>query len=304
MFPGDTIVFQLRIQPASIGTLKQYAATVSSFSLGSRKADVSDLITRLSFAGGNTVGKLEFTAQGFIDEQLFEQIEVNAPFEVTSQVVGRNDKPRDAAAPIASPQSPLNLPKPAPLQVPFASTPTTQAVVGPMLNRAPFPGESAEQFAAENAPSMPPVAQQPVFNPAPQAQAQEAPAKRRRRWPWVVGGVGALLVIAILGVVGYGYWYVQDTVTAMTHSSNKQQQEAQNGLAIATTNEPITALIIGEDHRPGESGGRSDTMMMVRIDPRTKTISMLSFPRDLVVERLERVPPLRDDLPRPRSAFR
>jgi LCP family protein required for cell wall assembly len=110
------------------------------------------------------------------------------------------------------------------------------------------------------------------------------PAKRRRRWPWVVGGIGAVLVIAILGVVGYGYWYVQDTVTAMTHSSNKQQQEAQDGLAIATTNEPITALIIGEDHRPGESGGRSDTMMMLRVDPRTKTISMLSFPRDLVVD--------------------
>ena len=110
------------------------------------------------------------------------------------------------------------------------------------------------------------------------------PAKRRRRWPWVVGGIGAVLVIAVLGVVGYGYWYVQDTVSTMTRSSNKQQQEAQNGLAIATANEPITALIIGEDHRPGESGGRSDTMMMVRIDPRTKTISLLSFPRDLIVD--------------------
>ena len=111
------------------------------------------------------------------------------------------------------------------------------------------------------------------------------PAKRRRRWPWVVGGIGAVLVIAVLGVVGYGYWYVQDTVSTMTRSSNKQQQEAQNGLAIATANEPITALIIGEDRRPGESsGGRSDTMMMVRIDPRTKTISLLSFPRDLIVD--------------------
>ncbi len=110
------------------------------------------------------------------------------------------------------------------------------------------------------------------------------PAKRRRRWPWVVGGIGALVLIVALGVVGYGYWYVQDTVTAMTHTSNKKQQEAQNGLAIAASNEPITALIIGEDHRPGDSVSRSDTMMMVRIDPRTKSLSMLSFPRDLVVD--------------------
>lgn len=121
-------------------------------------------------------------------------------------------------------------------------------------------------------------------NRPPMTLYSAEPAKRRRRWPWIVGGIGAIIVIAVLGVVGYGYWYVQDTVSTMTHSSNKQQQEAQDGLAIATANEPITALIIGEDHRPGESGGRSDTMMMVRVDPRTKTISMLSFPRDLVVD--------------------
>ena len=40
----------------------------------------------------------------------------------------------------------------------------------------------------------------------------------------------------------------------------------------------------GEDRRPGEGdNSRSDTMMLVRLDPRTKTMSMLSFPRDLVV---------------------
>ncbi|MGI9116484.1 MAG: LCP family protein [Gaiellales bacterium] len=109
------------------------------------------------------------------------------------------------------------------------------------------------------------------------------PAKRRRRWPWIVGGIAALLVIGVLGVVGYGYWYVQDTVTAMTHTKDKKQEEAQNGLAVATANEPITALVIGEDHRPGDTVSRSDTMMMVRLDPRTKSLSMLSFPRDLVV---------------------
>jgi anionic cell wall polymer biosynthesis LytR-Cps2A-Psr (LCP) family protein len=110
------------------------------------------------------------------------------------------------------------------------------------------------------------------------------PPKRRRRWPWVVGSLGAVALIAVLAVVGYGYWYVQDTVTAITKSSDKQQQEAQNGLAVATVNEPITALLIGEDRRPGQGPGRSDTMMMVRVDPRSKSISMLSFPRDLVVD--------------------
>jgi len=105
----------------------------------------------------------------------------------------------------------------------------------------------------------------------------------RRRWPKVVGIIaGVVLLLAIAGG-GYAYWYLQDTLTAITQTSDKKQQAAQQGLAIALPNQPITALVIGEDRRPGEGPGRSDTMMMVRIDPRTKSIAMMSFPRDLVV---------------------
>src|SRR4030095_7183708 len=41
----------------------------------------------------------------------------------------------------------------------------------------------------------------------------------------------------------------------------------------------------GYDHRAGDGDApsRSDTMMLIRADPVTKTISLLSFPRDLVV---------------------
>ena len=111
----------------------------------------------------------------------------------------------------------------------------------------------------------------------------EPERRRRRRWPWVVGGLATVVVVAVAAVLGYGYWYVNDSVSQMTHSSDKKQQEAQNGLAVATANEPITALIIGEDRRGNDSVSRSDTMMLVRLDPRTRSMSMLSFPRDLVV---------------------
>ena len=46
------------------------------------------------------------------------------------------------------------------------------------------------------------------------------------------------------------------------------------------------ALFIGYDWRKGDGGkqnSRSDTLMLVRADPRQETISMLSFPRDLLV---------------------
>lgn len=109
------------------------------------------------------------------------------------------------------------------------------------------------------------------------------PAKRKRRWPKVVGIVAGLLLIAALAVGGYSYWYLQDTIMAITQTSDKKQQAAEAGLAVPLPDQPITALVIGEDRRPGDGPGRSDTMMMVRVDPRSKSISMMSFPRDLVV---------------------
>ena len=42
-------------------------------------------------------------------------------------------------------------------------------------------------------------------------------------------------------------------------------------------------LAVGSDRRAGEKRGRSDTMMLVRIDPDHGTVSMLSLPRDLRV---------------------
>ncbi len=110
------------------------------------------------------------------------------------------------------------------------------------------------------------------------------PRRRRRRWPKVLAGVAGVLVLLVLAAGGVAYWYLQDTVTAITKTDDSRQQAAQAGLDAPLPDQPITALLIGEDRRPGEGPGRSDTLMLVRVDPRTESISLLSFPRDLVVE--------------------
>ena len=52
--------------------------------------------------------------------------------------------------------------------------------------------------------------------------------------------------------------------------------------------EPAIALVVGYDRRLEDvktgNPSRSDTLMLVRADPTTDSISMLSFPRDLHVE--------------------
>ena len=63
-------------------------------------------------------------------------------------------------------------------------------------------------------------------------------------------------------------------------------KRALKSLQIALPGEPATALVLGYDHRADEgknAPSRSDTLMLVRADPGGKTISLLSFPRDLNV---------------------
>ena len=48
----------------------------------------------------------------------------------------------------------------------------------------------------------------------------------------------------------------------------------------------VTVLIIGLDYRDWDAGSgapRSDTMMLLTIDPQTKTAGMMSIPRDMWV---------------------
>lgn len=54
----------------------------------------------------------------------------------------------------------------------------------------------------------------------------------------------------------------------------------------ADAGEPQTILLIGSDHRASDAStnARSDTMILVRLDPHTKTITVLSIPRDLKID--------------------
>ena len=60
-------------------------------------------------------------------------------------------------------------------------------------------------------------------------------------------------------------------------------------VSVADPGNPQTLLLIGSDHRAGEpfSAANTDTMMLVRLDPNSSTINVLSVPRDLKVQILE-----------------
>jgi LCP family protein required for cell wall assembly len=113
---------------------------------------------------------------------------------------------------------------------------------------------------------------------------------RRSRWRVagkVLGWIGTMLLMLAAGLGGGLYLYGHEAV-AEIQARTPEVKIAQTKLAVPTAGKPATALVIGYDQRftGPEAGGasRSDTIMLVRADPTTKSISMLSFPRDLVVD--------------------
>jgi LCP family protein required for cell wall assembly len=100
--------------------------------------------------------------------------------------------------------------------------------------------------------------------------------------------LGTLLVVLSLSlaVAGAAYLWFHQSVTAI-RAHSVDVKVAQRQLDVTLPGQAAVALVVGYDKRKGQEAtdvSRSDTVMLLRADPDTKTISMLSFPRDLIVD--------------------
>ena len=114
------------------------------------------------------------------------------------------------------------------------------------------------------------------------------PPPRRRSGLGLVGRFlfGTLLTLVALGLAAAGgayLWFYHSVQAVQAHG--KDATIARKELKLPLPDQPTIALFLGYDKRAGDSadGSRSDTIMLVRADPKTKTISLLSLPRDLGV---------------------
>lgn len=111
-----------------------------------------------------------------------------------------------------------------------------------------------------------------------------ARTRARRSWPQrILLGFGGLLSIVLLvgaAAVGWGWWQLNQISRTDVHLS-----------AAAPEGEPQNWLIVGSDSRAKYGAGavaevagqRSDTIMVLRVDPSRRQAKMLSLPRDLWV---------------------
>jgi LCP family protein required for cell wall assembly len=114
------------------------------------------------------------------------------------------------------------------------------------------------------------------------AAASRSERKRRRfRW-WY------LLAIPLAVAIAFGVWAVlgYSTFNKAVAKSNRHVTNATRAALVdpqgGVLGTPTTLLVLGSDRR-GHEPARSDTILLMRFNPRTHTVSQLSIPRDTLV---------------------
>ena len=113
-----------------------------------------------------------------------------------------------------------------------------------------------------------------------------SPPRSRVSWLGRIVLVLALVLFALGAGVGGGLflWFHESLQSVSAGSPDLLR--AERDLDLALPGKPTVALVLGDNQRAGfeaSAGGRSDTILLVRADPHTNTISLLSLPRDLQV---------------------
>jgi LCP family protein required for cell wall assembly len=93
------------------------------------------------------------------------------------------------------------------------------------------------------------------------------------------------LTVFILGFVSLTFQFVTSTRASMNEDfeQNRKYKERLDDISL-TDGDPISILLMGVDSRQGEVSGRTDTMVLMTINPNSKSINMVSIPRDTNVE--------------------
>lgn len=128
---------------------------------------------------------------------------------------------------------------------------------------------------------------------APGSSGGSGDRRSGRTWRQrILVGSGFLIVLGVLaaaGVVGYGWWRWNQVGKADLALDEAEGGAAQNYLIVGSDSREVVSesdadadAFLGTDTEGG--GQRSDTIMLVRVDPSAKTLDMVSFPRDLWVE--------------------
>ncbi|TWT03588.1 LytR family transcriptional regulator [Planomicrobium sp. CPCC 101079] len=105
---------------------------------------------------------------------------------------------------------------------------------------------------------------------------------KKKKWPWIVGILG-LLVVGLGVYLFMVYNSFTNTLEEMHEPIDREKSDKRTEEVVFDEKDPFSVLLLGVDEREGDSG-RSDTIVVLTINPTEKSTKMVSIPRDTYTE--------------------
>ncbi|MED3973212.1 LytR family transcriptional regulator [Priestia megaterium] len=106
--------------------------------------------------------------------------------------------------------------------------------------------------------------------------------KKKRAFKIIMG----IILVLILGVGAYAYsiWHSVEKTFTQTHEPLKRDVSEKRSEKVSFSNQdPISILLLGVDQRAGDRG-RSDSLILMTVNPKDQSMKMVSIPRDTRTE--------------------
>ncbi len=106
--------------------------------------------------------------------------------------------------------------------------------------------------------------------------------KKKKKWPWIVGILGVLFLIGGAYILSV-YFSFTSALEEIHEPIERKVSEKRNQEIVFEEKDPFSVLLLGVDEREDDAG-RSDTVIVMAVNPAEKSTKMVSIPRDTYTE--------------------
>jgi polyisoprenyl-teichoic acid--peptidoglycan teichoic acid transferase len=107
--------------------------------------------------------------------------------------------------------------------------------------------------------------------------------KKKRKWPKILLITFAVLLIAA-GAYAYSVYHSLTTAVDTMHTPLKREKSEKREVQVSLQKaQPFSVVLLGVDQREHDRG-RSDSIIVMAVNPNTNSVKMISIPRDTRTE--------------------
>ncbi|MFS0821559.1 LytR family transcriptional regulator [Bacillus sp. 1P02SD] len=108
---------------------------------------------------------------------------------------------------------------------------------------------------------------------------QKKKMSKTKKWIVSILSIVGIFILAVGGYAFYLYNSVESTVASMHKPIDREKSAKRTEVVEFKEQDPISILLMGVDQRKGDRG-RSDSLIILTVNPNEKSTQMVSIPRD------------------------